>query len=115
MAGGVRKFEEWRALFEVRGFGPYSCDMCGQPIELGLHYRDERSLIIHHVDEDRLNNRPENLQLVHRACHQAHHHRGKLVSEETRRRMAAAATGKRHTPVTRAKISAAVRAARAPS
>lgn len=110
MAGGVRKFEEWRAFFEAHGFGPYTCEFCGGDVPLNLPMYDPRKLTVHHVDEDRLNNVPSNLTIVHQGCHQTHHHRGKAVSEETRDRQRAASTGRKQSAESRAKISTALAA-----
>ena len=41
---------------------------------------------VHHIDEDKTNNDPMNLNLVHHSCHIGYHHRNKVVTEETRQR-----------------------------
>lgn len=59
--------------------------------------------LVHHKDENKLNNDPENLELTTRAGHPAHH-AGATRSEETKKRMSAAAKA-RCTPEWRAEVS----------
>ena len=50
------------------------CFFCCKPItEADLPVRKVDSLTIHHKDEDRTNNSPYNLEVVHRGCHKHHH------------------------------------------
>jgi hypothetical protein len=58
--GGYR-----RDFYEAHGLGPHTCFFCGER----LPYVE----IVHHVDEDRENNAPENLAASHRECHNRHH------------------------------------------
>lgn len=45
--------------------------------------------VVHHRNEDRLDNRPENLEVMLRSKHLSHHHKGrhKPISESNLRRM----------------------------
>ena len=43
--------------------------------------------VIHHIDENPLNNDPSNLKLVSRGEHSILHNTGKIASEETRKKM----------------------------
>lgn len=63
------------------GTGPYVCGMCDEPLDM--------LEVIHHVDEDRENNRLDNLMACHDLCHQRHHHVGLIHTEETKRRIRA--------------------------
>lgn len=47
------------------------------------HTKVTRKLTIHHEDENRENNAPKNLSLVHRSCHKRHHaQKHQSVSEQ---------------------------------
>ena len=50
--------------------------------------------MIHHIDEDTDNNRLENLAMMTREAHLSLHHKGKEVSDETRRHMSESAQGR---------------------
>ena len=61
-------------------FGKYEpkCFFCGEKLTAESFYpyksskkRDE--LTIHHIDENRSNNKISNLALVHRSCHRQYH------------------------------------------
>lgn len=60
---------------------------------------------IHHIDGDKLNNDIENLQIMTRAEHTSHHHKGKVTSDETRRKISQARMGQRNSPEARLKMS----------
>jgi len=53
------------------------CYFCDKVIDLQSlskgHEPDK--LTIHHINEDRSDNRIENLEIAHRGCHRAHHRR----------------------------------------
>jgi hypothetical protein len=70
-----------------------------------------KTLVIHHADEDQSNNSPENLKPGHHGCHTIHHRKGKPGNRKGRefsaehcRKLSVAATGRKHTEVTKAKI-----------
>jgi hypothetical protein len=108
----------YRRLF-IAAYGefPHPCAFCGKPIEMASG-RSGQSAVIHHIDEDRSNNAPENLTSMHRGCHNKHHRSWELAhTPEARAKRSATAMGagnhfygKTHTPEARAKISAKSRA-----
>jgi hypothetical protein len=50
---------------------PWSCDWCSQLVwKLGLRSLDGH---VHHRNEIKLDNRPENLCVMHSRCHKTHH------------------------------------------
>jgi len=56
------------------GDGPYTCEHCGEIIlKLGKRSRDGA---IHHKNEDKLDNRIENLSVMHFGCHRSLHTSG---------------------------------------
>jgi len=57
----------------------------GQPIPSGC--------CVHHLNEDKTDNRPENLCLMGIGAHTAHHHRGATRSAETRRKISEKRSG----------------------
>lgn len=52
-----------------------------------LGRRLTRTEYVHHRNENKLDARVENLQLMAEADHQSHHNKGKVVSQETRRKL----------------------------
>jgi hypothetical protein len=111
-----------RIFFAVNGLGPYPCfdPECGQTVSI-------EDVIVHHIDYDHDNNDPVNLTGMHRKCHQRLHaklrtwdedqrenfRQSRLGSQHTlaaRRKMSDSHTGKKHSPETRAKMSAAAKA-----
>ena len=71
----VKRYKEFIDFF-IRKQKP-RCFFCGKIITPDSFYpkkgykRDE--LTIHHIDENRNNNNPSNLVLVHRTCHRRYH------------------------------------------
>lgn len=70
-----------KAFFAFNGSGPYECVFCGEEV-LGpwadpgnVHGRESRSLLIHHRNHVRKDDRPENLEPAHYGCHTRHHMR----------------------------------------
>ena len=57
------------------GSGPWPCYFCGKSIRRNELYTEGRKQDphVHHVDEDKANNEPENLALAHVGCHSTHH------------------------------------------
>lgn len=83
--GILRVNVDYRQIFiDHHGDGPHACCFC----EIITS-----EFIVHHLDEDRLNNDIENLASAHVSCHTAHHTRGRpSASEETRRKIGKAST-----------------------
>lgn len=63
--------------------------------------------VVHHIDGDRHNNSPNNLQLMKKGEHTSLHMTGWNPSEEWREKLRQANLGKRHTEETKQKISEA--------
>jgi 5-methylcytosine-specific restriction endonuclease McrA len=87
----------------------YRCQSCGKPWQEG-----SRSIVVHHLDEDKSHNTMENLLTLCRSCHPKRHPH----SEEHRARLSAMLRGRpkvSHGPLSpehRARISAANRGRR---
>lgn len=60
------------------------------------HYQTEipRDYVIHHINNNRLDNRIQNLQCVKRGIHTRYHHLGRKYSSEIRNKMSIAKKGK---------------------
>ena len=68
------------------------CCFCGKPLLVAINmnrtfgHRRHTSvpikLTLHHRDENRDNNAPANLNIVHRACHKRHHNQERSHSNE---------------------------------
>lgn len=96
----MRKAQRHREVFlENNGPGPWPCYGCG---ELVL----PEKLIVHHKDHDHSNNDPHNLASMHPGCHATLHSLGRIHSDEAKAKIGAATSRRRHTPETRAKMSA---------
>jgi 5-methylcytosine-specific restriction endonuclease McrA len=68
----------------------FKCYFCHKKLDASSFFplksgssRDE--LTIHHKDENRDNNTPENLVLAHRPCHRRHHRNNELIREGRKR------------------------------
>lgn len=63
-----RRRSQYRELFFANsGAGPYDCYFsCGNPVDFS-------EVVIHHVNEDHLDNRLDNLVPAHRLCHNGYH------------------------------------------
>jgi hypothetical protein len=64
-----------RIYVETHGSFPHPCFVCGELADVGPRYHP-RSVVVHHLDEDRTNDAPANLAAAHWACHQRHHKTG---------------------------------------
>jgi hypothetical protein len=60
-------------FFAHNGPGPFVCRICGEEVFAGwdskLPPMHPKGLCIHHIDGDRSNNVPENLEAMHIGCH----------------------------------------------
>jgi len=76
----IARFKELLNYF-IKKYCP-TCYFCGEYIT----FKDVllNKWTIHHQDENRGNNFPENLELSHRSCHRSYHR--KLEEEERRKR-----------------------------
>lgn len=89
-----------KVAIEKYGPGPWDCCKC----------QDEMYVInVHHLDGDHGNNSPDNLVIMCQPCHASHHHKGKIVSQETKDRQSRAHLGKKRSPEAVAKTAAAHR------
>lgn len=103
----VRYANHRRVFLEHYGPPPWVCDYCGELIaQLGKRSRDGA---IHHRDEDKLNNDPRNLAIMHFGCHRRHHMMGTTQSVETRRKIAQSNLGHSVSSHTRAQVAKANR------
>ena len=64
-----------RAKVLIRQNG--KCGRCGLPMT------EDKELHLHHMDENHANNKLNNLQMVHRACHMLHHGQRQKVNKTT--------------------------------
>lgn len=96
-----------KVFLQHNGTGPWECAHCGKLVmKLGRYWGNG---YIHHIDEDKWNNDPSNLTIMHSECHAAHHNTGKKHSVETRRQMSESARGHEVSVETRRKIGDANR------
>lgn len=66
------------------------CDHCGT----------KEDIIVHHIDENRRNNKRPNLQILCRTCHSTHHMKKKMSDPNYKNPM----SGRRHSEETKLKI-----------
>lgn len=102
----------YRKIFlEHNGSGPWKCayEPCSELVY--VFGKRSREGAIHHKDEDKHNNDPENLEIMHFGCHRRHHMIARNVSTETRANMSRAQQGRNapsgwhHSDETKQKIS----------
>ncbi len=104
---GIRLDQPHWAAWLRANILPAPCARCGVVIRL-LGWPGKS--VIHHVDEDKTNNDPTNLQLMHRTCHLSHHKAGGTMSIEARQKISASKLGVPvHTAQSREAIAAGMR------
>lgn len=101
-ARGYRK-----VFLEHNGSGPWNCAYDGCEELIYVFGRKSREGAIHHKDENKHNNEPDNLEIMHFGCHRRHHMIGRDVSDKTRANMSAAQKGRIVSDEARAKVSKA--------
>lgn len=68
-----RRSRTLQVFFASAGEPPWPCDYCGESVEA----INRQQGFIHHHDEDKMNDSPENLVAMHPKCHVRHHRKGK--------------------------------------
>lgn len=99
-----------RTVFLSAYPGPWVCVECNKSIlVLG---RQSDSLSVHHVNEDKLDNRLDNLVPMHNGCHKRHHATGRVLSSEAKTKISDSHKGelnpfygKKHSDSSREKMS----------
>jgi len=56
----------------------------------------KKGMVVHHKDEDTLNDAIENLELMTHADHQSLHHKGKIISKETKHKISESVKGEKN-------------------
>lgn len=104
----MTRYSNHRKIFlDHNGPGPWDCELCDDKIvQLGKRRDDGQ---IHHRNEDKLDNRPENLVVLHFKCHRRHHMEGVPMKPEVRAKISAANMGHEVDEETRKKIGDANR------
>ena len=75
-----------------------ACDGCGreeEPVERGKGQRTFKTLVVHHMDGDRANNDPANLQVLCHSCHRSIHTGRKPIAKKD---IDQRSTSRRHQP-----------------
>ena len=92
----------------------YFKSMAIHKIQVHTHIGYKFGMDIHHIDENKMNNSLSNLVYLSKSEHMKIHKKGekhpmygKLVSEETKRKLSEAAKGKHHSEETKRKMSEA--------
>ena len=70
-------------------------------------YRDTKIWVIHHLDNNKFNNRLSNLKFMTFSQHTKLHHKGKITSDKTKQKMSVSSKGNHLSDEARAKISIA--------
>ena len=79
---------------KIRDGRPYFKSMAIHKIQAHTHYGYKKDYDIHHLDENKMNNSLSNLVYLTRSEHSKIHANGRILSEETKRKMSEAAKGK---------------------
>ena len=94
---------------KIRDGRPYFKSMAIHKIQAHTHYGYKKDYDIHHLDENKMNNSLSNLVYLTRSEHSKIHANGRILSEETKRKMSEAAKGKTLSEETKRKISEAAK------
>jgi len=85
------------------------CEYCEKPFNEEI-YRLKK--VIHHIDRDHFNDDSRDRIAIHFGCHNSIHHKGKIISEKTKRKLSRALSGKnnhmfrkKHSEATKRKMS----------
>lgn len=101
--------KHYRVFCETYGPSPWTCDHCGEPVyELGKG-TGKTGGAIHHYNEDKRDNRPENIGIMHFGCHRTHHLIGHVKTPETCEKLSKSLIGHEVSNETRRKIGDANR------
>ena len=92
-----------KVALDTYGPFPVTC-RCGGLI----HKFSSEDGCVHHKDEDPYNNTPENLEIIHHACHTSHHKTGFHHTEETKTRISDTMKDREFTDEHRANLSKAL-------
>lgn len=65
----------------------------------------DRNCVVHHLDENKLNNQLSNLRYLKNSEHVSFHQKGKKLSEEAKQKLSAANKGQHRSEETKQKIS----------
>jgi hypothetical protein len=102
-----RSGDVWKIFERARGAGPWACEACDNLVyERGKRSNDG---VIHHKDEDTMNNDISNFAIMHFGCHRRFHMLGTTASLSHRKGISDALTGHEVTQDTRRKIGDANR------
>lgn len=66
-----RRARARQAFLETHGSGPWPCEWCESPVTKLGPQRDDG--VVHHRNEDPIDNKAENLGCGHRRCHSSYH------------------------------------------
>lgn len=96
-----------QVFLEHYGLGPWSCAYCSELVyEIGRRANQGH---VHHRNEDKQDNRPENLVMMHCRCHRQHHMIGTRASTKHREAISRGLRGHEVSVKTRQKIGDANR------
>lgn len=106
--GGIRRPGYVWVWIDANGALPAPCSHCGETVTEWGKRKGQGA--IHHLDEDRSNNDPVNLALMHHGCHTSEHKLGVAHSEEHRQRIGDGNRRRVWTDESRRKVSESLKA-----
>lgn len=109
MSRNTRRY--FKVYHEHFGDAPWPCEYCGEVIE--KHGKDKRDGVIHHRDNDEMNDDHTNLVMLHHDCHMRLHMVGVQKSSEHAAKVNAANRGQHRTDDARERMRDAQLSARA--